>query len=304
LYGKAGCGKTLFLHSFVSQLAQGGVLLGGVIRTEPEAPRRVLFFEGDADVSLFNERVRAFRFETPSNLRFVFLGNLQKNGLDLDLGSLEGQNLLARFVDDFLPDVIVIDTIQSFHTKDENDSTQMKTVLTSLVRLSSERKLAAVLIHHARKSPPQFSNARLGDEAAQGTNMFLRRAGTVLALEKLASGEKIIHSLSIKKSWYGATRDDIAGFEIGPNFYEDGLSLHYIRAPQINAPNPGGRPSKREAIRDTIATLEGEITLSNLVEVLPGVSRATIQSVLSAMVERGELTRTGHGKNVGYRLNL
>jgi archaellum biogenesis ATPase FlaH len=305
LYGKPGSGKTLFLHSLSADIAKGGMLMSCAICNEPEPPRRVLFLEGDADKSLFDERARLFSFETPSNLRFVFLSKLQQHGLDMNLSMPEGQNLLSDFVNDFQPEVIIIDTIQAFHTKDENDAAQVKVILEPLVRLATSKNLAVVSVHHARKSPPQVLNTRLNDESSQGSNMFTRRVGVAISLEKLASGDKTIHSISIKKDWYGATRDDIAGFEICPNFYEDSLSLRYIRAPQINAPNIGGRPSKSEAVRDAIATLgKGDFTVRELFEMLPGTGKTTIQSALSAMAGRGELTRTGHGKNVGYRLNL
>jgi hypothetical protein len=157
-----------------------------------------------------------------------------------------------------------------------------------------------IVVHHARKGHPQAQSLRLTDESLQGSNILLRQAGAVLAIEKLAQGSCTIHTISLKKSWSTETRDDIAGFMIEPSFYGDGLALHYIKDPRIDAPNPGGRPSKAGEVEAAIADFGNEFTMKVLYEKLPAVGQSTVRDVINGLVNSGRLQRRGHGKDTVY----
>jgi hypothetical protein len=177
----------------------------------------------------------------------------------------------------------------------------MKLVVKPLLQLADEKNLAMALVHHARKGIPQAQNLRLTDESLQGSNILLRQAGAVWSIEKLKQDAGAIHTISLKKSWFTETHDDIAGFVIEPGFY-GGLILRYSKDPRIDAPNSGGRPSKSEAVEATIADFEGEFTTKDLYEKLPAVGQSTVRDVISGLVNSGRLQRRGHGKDTIYSL--
>jgi hypothetical protein len=83
------------------------------------------------------------------------------------------------------PVMLVLDPLVEFHTCPENDNAQMKAVITHLRDVARVNKLAAVLIHHTRKSAhnPGDLDASRGASAIGGAARFAVEVTTMIASE-------------------------------------------------------------------------------------------------------------------------
>jgi RecA-family ATPase len=297
LFGKSGCGKTIWLDCFTRQLSEGGEIMDGFRKDEP--PRKIIFFEADAPLKLFATRKYMYRWNgDDKNLKHVFTRELLKRDIWLDLATDEGYGLIRRVAEEECPDMMIFDTLQGFHTKDENKANEMKPLFMRFVHLATDFNCAVVVIHHARKGGTKFKTERLSDEDAQGSNIFLREAGAVIVLEKLALAEKTKHVFSLKKSWANATKDDWFGFE----FKEEGLYQKYMKLAFELFPETG--ETKTSMLKRAIMNKEGWFSSSDITHAVPNVSQSYVKKVLSEMVEASLLEVDGRGRNTKYKVIL
>jgi hypothetical protein len=118
-FGKEGHGKTIWLDAFTRQLSEGGTIMDGILGIE-EPARKVVFFEGDTDVNLFEKRMHEYRFQSDkTRLKYVFNRKLQKDeetkDLVIDIGTDKGFEIVQKVMAQESPDIVVFDTLQSFH---------------------------------------------------------------------------------------------------------------------------------------------------------------------------------------------
>jgi hypothetical protein len=293
-FGKSGCGKTIWLDCITRQLSEGGTIMDGFRKGEPA--RKIIFFEADANKKLFETRKYAFRFGgNAENLKHVFTRELVQKGIWLDIATDEGYALVYKIADIEHPDVMIFDTLQGFHTLDENRADEMKPLFMKFVQLATKFNCAIVVIHHARKNGTKFKPGRLSAEDAQGSNIFLREAGAVIVLEKLTLAEKTIHVFSLKKSWANPTKDDWFGFE----FKETGLYDTYTRLAFELFPDTG--ETKTNVLKRVIAERDGWFSVGDIEKDAPNASRALIKKVLSEMAEASLLEKSGVGKATRYQ---
>jgi RecA-family ATPase len=294
-FGKSGCGKTIWLDCFTRQLSEGGKIMDGFRKDEPA--RKIIFFEADANIKLFGTRKYTFRFGgNTKNLKHVFTRELVQKGIWLDIATDEGYELVCKFADAERPDMMIFDTLQGFHTLDENKANEMKPLFMKFVQLATKFNCAIVVTHHARKDGTKFKPGRLSAEDAQGSNIFLREAGAVIVLEKLSLAEKTIHVFSLKKSWANPTKDDWFGFE----FKETGLYDTYTRLAFELFPDTG--ETKTSVLKRVIAERDGWFSIGDIERDAPNISRTLIKRVLSEMAEASLLEKSGSGKGTKYQV--
>ncbi|MDR1514829.1 MAG: AAA family ATPase [Synergistaceae bacterium] len=297
LFGKSGCGKTIWLDCFTRQLSTGGEIMDGFRKDEP--PRKIIFFEVDAPLKLFATRKYVYRWGgNNDNLKHVFGRELKQRGIWLDLATDEGYELIQRVAEAERPDMMIFDTLQGFHTKDENKANEMKPLFMRFVQLATNYDCAIVVIHHARKSGTKFKTERLSDEDAQGSNIFLREAGAVIVLEKLTLAEKTKHVFSLKKAWAKPTKDDWFGFE----FKEEGFYQKYTRLAFELFPETG--ETKTSILKRVIMNKDGWFSSGDIMHAVPNVSQSYAKKILSEMVEASLLEVDGKGKNTRYKVIL
>jgi hypothetical protein len=295
LFGKSGCGKTIWLDCITRQLSEGGEIMDGFRKDEP--PRKIIFFEADANKKLFETRKYTFRFGgNTGNLKHVFTRELVQKGIWLDIATDDGYGLVNKIADVERPDVMIFDTLQGFHTLDENKASEMKPLFMKFVQIATKFNCAIVVIHHARKDGTKFKPGRLSAEDAQGSNIFLREAGAVIVLEKLSLAEKTIHVFSLKKSWANPTTDDWFGFE----FKETGLYDTYTRLAFELLPDTG--ETKTSVLKRAIAERDGWFSVGDIEKDAPNTSRTLIKMVLSEMAEASLLEKDGKGRGAKYRV--
>jgi hypothetical protein len=297
-FGKEGHGKTIWLDAFTRQLSEGGAIMDGVLGKE-EPARKVIFFEGDTDVKLFEKRMHEYRFKgDKSRLKYVFTRKLQKNeetkDLAVDIGTNRGFEIVQKVMEQETPDLVVFDTLQSFHVLDEGKMEQMQMLFSKLLTLATLFDCAVVVVHHARKSNPKFKYERLSRDDAQGSNIFLRKSWTVLGIEKLNTGNRTIHVFSRMKDWGRPEQDDWFGFQIvEAGFYEKHLTLQYEFLPDTGQ-------NKSAEIKQVILNQPGWFTRKDIEDALPDCSESYVRKILKEMVEANMLETEGKKKGTKY----
>lgn len=74
-------------------------------------------------------------------------------GMPIHLDSPEGQVFFDQLMNDHMPDVIVIDSLQKISSKELTDEQAVKTLIHYLSVVREKYKCSMVLIHHNRKKP-------------------------------------------------------------------------------------------------------------------------------------------------------
>jgi archaellum biogenesis ATPase FlaH len=72
-------------------------------------------------------------------------------GLTLPLDTKEGQAFLTSILDEYMPDVVIIDSFQASVSKEMTDETAMKEFFSYLAVTRKRHKCSVILIHHNRK---------------------------------------------------------------------------------------------------------------------------------------------------------
>jgi hypothetical protein len=274
MFGKAGCGKTIFIDYLARQLSEGGTIMGGcLLKNEPA--RKVVFFEAEVTKKLFANRKYDFGWGgNAANLKYIFQSELVKRGMWLDFAT-DGEYFREIFKQE-RPDLVVFDTMQGFHSLDENRASDMKTVMTCLKQWAAEFNCAIVIIHHARKGNTQFKKERLTEEDAQGSNIILRQPGAVYLIERLKLEERQLTVFSLRKDWGDGEQDDWFGYEIKRGFYDEKKHLVFELYPNTGSDKGG-------IIKNAISSQSGWFSFGDVQKRLPGVSESYIRKILNAM---------------------
>jgi hypothetical protein len=299
-FGKEGHGKTIWLDAFTRDLSMGGTIMGGVLGKD-EPARKVIFFEGDTDVKLFEKRMHEYRFGgDKSRLKYVFSRKLQKDeetkDLVIDIGTDRGFEIIQKVMAQEAPDMVIFDTLQSFHFLDEGKMDQMQMLFSRLLTLATIFDCAVVVVHHARKGNPKFRFERLTRDDAQGSNIFLRKSWTVLSIEKINTGNRAIHVFSRMKDWGRPEQDDWFGFQIAEaGLYEKYLTLQYEFMPDTGQ-------NKSSEIKQVILKRVGWFTRKDIIDALPGCSEQYIKKILREMLEANILEKEGKNRDTRYHV--
>jgi hypothetical protein len=89
---------------------------------------------------------------------------------------------LLKMIDKLKPDVVVIDPLVKFHTKDENSAQEMSQVLNVIRNLIDDKKVSVILVHHMGKS---------GDSGARGSSAILGEYDSYAQIEKGKGKQKL-----------------------------------------------------------------------------------------------------------------
>ena len=297
-FGRAGCGKTIFLDYFTRQLSAGGKILDGIFH-ENEPERKVLFFEADAPKKLFATRKFFFAWGgNEENLKHIFSRELlRKKKTFLNLGDKTDLDFIRNVIMREKPDLVIFDTLQCFHSLDENTAKDMKGLFLDLVQLATDFDCAVVAVHHARKGNSKMKGERLTIEDSQGSNIFLRQAGAVISLEKMNTGEKEIFVFSRMKSWMLPTLADWFCFNfVQVDIYSKRLKMEFSLSPNVGS-------KKKDELQRLILSQSDWFGLKDIMED-SGCSAAHIQRIINELKNAGELETTGKGNQTKYKVSL
>lgn len=138
--------------------------------------------------------VAYLQLDTPRSLWAARLEAVERMGLDVSnlyladseqapypfdiLQPDKGYEWLAQQCDALRPVLVIIDTLRELHGGDENDSGQMKQVVSAIA--AATRPAAALVISHSRKSDPQRGDDLMNDN--RGSSYVAGRMDTIMRL--------------------------------------------------------------------------------------------------------------------------
>ena len=292
LYGEPGCGKTWTLIDLGLNLSNGLAVFNDI---EVQASK-VLLFEGDAPDSLLKERINRFDIEQNDKyFKYVNRFDADRNGIDITLTTKDGRNNFEAIVADFMPALVIVDTLISF-IDDEKDAKEMKEIVDFLRRIAEEYNCHILICHHSRKREAGEKKKKLDQADVIGSSVIIRLASVIIGMDNHEenSQKKI---LNLKKSWFRPF--DALLFEVQDT--SEG-KIEIIYEPYIEA------KTKNEEAVSVISnyiktTTNGEFTRKKLVDTFNNIPETTIKKALKIMEDQGYITSEGHTINRVFKVN-
>ncbi len=198
LAGEQKSGKTILTLDIIRALLYGELIFG-----EIEAkPVKVLLVEGDMPNALLNWNLKKLSIAHP-DLYILSRFDLMKAGINLDLSYQTATDILQRAIEHSEAELMFIDTISSFHTKNENQAEEMKPIMQRLVSLAEGLNIHICFIHHTRKRPPNGQND-INASAIVGTSVFQRFTSANYLVTKEVDNVtgKTVHRFNVVGSWF------------------------------------------------------------------------------------------------------
>ena len=180
IFGEPGCCKTWLMLYISLILTTGGVLWKDLTVKQS----KVLFFEGDTPVSTLNERIT--KLNKPLNddyFKYVSRYDADEIDVNLSLCTEDGRNNFESFIKNFMPDLIVIDTLISF-IDDEKDAEQIKKVIDFLKSMAVQCNCHVTIVHHSRKRDRGEIRNKLDQSDVIGSSIITRLASIVIGVDK------------------------------------------------------------------------------------------------------------------------
>lgn len=149
--GFPGTGKTQFCIAVGAHLALGTEKflkwdnLGG--------SKKVMFLSLEMGAAPLNHFMGLIGkgYDNPNTLNRNFL--VAPFGTPMPLDTPEGQAFLDRLMADYMPDVLIIDSLQKISSKELTDEQAVKTLVHYLATVRSKYNCSMLVIHHNRKKP-------------------------------------------------------------------------------------------------------------------------------------------------------
>lgn len=183
IVGTPGVGKTQFGIQLSSYLALG---LDRFLRWEGTlGAKKTLFLSmemGKAPLNHFMSQI-ANTYEDRALWNKNFL--VAPFGTPIPIDTKEGQAFINTLMDEHMPDVLLIDSLQRSISKEMNDELSMKSLIHYLAVLRDKYKCAVVMIHHNRKKPNDNARKELDLDDMYGSRILSADADFVLGLVKL-----------------------------------------------------------------------------------------------------------------------
>ena len=250
-------------------------------------PATVLFLDGETNAPTF--RLIASRFVPTEQLAQHSLFYYEWNH---DITTIQGQNILKQLIHKHNPEVIIIDSLVRFHSKDENNASDMKLVGNTIKSFCTELGCSFIISHHTRKSAP-FSTP---SDAVRGSTEIRAFPDTVLILKRIKGTNNVFidvdkcrhsHTLHGKRIRLDLTQEPYWKFTFA--------GFTDIEDTELEA-----------AMKNIKQILEevGSIARKELIERLKtqGISLRTVNRAISALKASETITSVKQGKFAVLRL--
>jgi hypothetical protein len=202
--GPGSAGKSSLMVAWASALAIGCAFN----RLKVSRPMRVLSYNVEDDEDEQKRRFSAFCMRLGLDPK-AFAGNLAIVG-PTRVGTLlhtarDGQLLvntpvmdkLETFVDEFRPDVLMLDPFVELHSAEENDNTAVRAVLARLRSMANQHEMASAILHHSRKA---FGKPDPGDpDSLRGASAIVGAARVVLTVNVMSKDEAALFGITEEK---------------------------------------------------------------------------------------------------------
>jgi hypothetical protein len=188
-------------------------------------------------------RERANYYQTDQSKLFLLLAD---PGEMVDLGQKKYQDRLIEMVAYLKPELIIIDSLSSVHTKGQNNVEDLRALVGYLIRLTSWANCGVLLIHHIRKPSMgnRMMNVDFGMEDLSGSGYITQQARVVMSLRVVQTGAEFdpngARELKVIKSNLGAYPKPL-GF-IFESVFPEGARLKW----DANAPKQYREPTEAD----------------------------------------------------------
>jgi RecA-family ATPase len=171
IFGDPKVGKSYAALQLASCLVEGKDWLGFPV---PRATTAV-YVQLDTPRSLWADRVQSLKQSGYPVEKIHYADRETLETYPFDILDPEHFALLTQGLSFVKPGVVIIDTLRECHSGDENDSTDMQSVIAHLD--AAVKPAALILISHARKSNPEFGYDLMNDN--RGSNYVVGRMDAI-----------------------------------------------------------------------------------------------------------------------------
>ena len=270
LGGEPKCGKSFLALDLAVSVASGAPCLRQfpVRRQGP-----VLLFPAEDSLAVVRQRLEGIA--TAAQVPFASLPVHVITAPALRLDTTTDRQRLSHTVAQQRPILLILDPLIRLHRLEENDATQIATLLSYLRQIQRQFQLAVLLVHHARKDShgSRPGQALRGSSELHGwgdSNLYLRRKGSQLTLST--------------EHRAAPSRDHIP-----LQLTDSGTSLA-LSVAQRSTNHPEAPPTPLERVRQALAQLHQPVPVHRL-QKLCGLRTATVCSALSELSTQGLVAR-------------
>lgn len=157
--------------------------------------KKVLFLSlemGKAPFHLFLSNI-AENYEDRNTLNRNFL--VAPLGSPMPLDTPEGQAFLNNLMDEYMPDLVVIDSLQKISSKELTDEQAVKNLVHYLSGLRTKYKTTLLVVHHNRKKPNDAQKKSVELSDVYGSTYITTDVDFVLNLHKVAQDLVMVTTL-------------------------------------------------------------------------------------------------------------
>jgi len=237
----------------------------------------IIYVDAEAVPQIMRERANYYKMDQKK--LFPMLADPSEM---IDLGLQKYQDRLTEMVEYLKPELIIIDSLSSIHTRGQNNVEDLRALVGYLIRLAGWANCGLLLIHHIRKPSMgnRMMNVDFGMEDLSGSGYITQQARVVMSLRVVQTGAEFdpndARELKVIKSNLGAYPDAL-GFSFEPVFPE-GAKLKWVtKAPQAYR-EPTQMDLCKEWLEDLLRDKSAGVKVSELLEIgyEEGFSRPTI----------------------------
>lgn len=279
LGGEPKCCKSFLALDVAVSVASGAACLR---RFPVRRSGKVLLFPAEDSLAIVRQRLAGIASAAQVCFQSLPVEVITSPSLRLDTPA--DRQRLSNTVQNLQPILLILDPLIRLHRVDENDATQIATLLSYLRELQRQFHLAVLLVHHARKD----SNSSRPGQALRGSselhgwgdsNLYMRRRGSQLTLstEHRAAPSQDHIPLQLSQS-------------------DQALALSVLDHPMGQSST---EPTPVERVRQALAQLKEPVLVQQLRK-LCGIRTAAVCSALVELSGLGEVSRDSRG----YQLKL
>jgi len=237
----------------------------------------IIYVDAEAVPQIMRERANHYKMDQKK-----LFPMLADSGEMIDLGLPKYQDRLTEMTAYLKPELIIIDSLSSVHTKGQNNVEDLRALVGYFIRLAGWANCGLQLIHHIRKPSMgnRMMNVDFGMEDLSGSGYITQQARVVMSLRVVQTGPEFdpngARELKVIKSNLGAYPKPL-GFTFEP-VNPDGAKLKWdASAPQAYR-EPTQMDSCKEWLEDLLRDKVAGVKVSELLEVgyEEGFSRPTI----------------------------
>ena len=238
---------------------------------------KVLLFPAEDSLAIVRQRLEGIADAARVPFESLPVEVITASSLRLDTPA--DRQRLSNTVENLRPVLLILDPLIRLHRLEENDATQIATLLSYLRELQRQFQLAVLLVHHARKD----SNSSRPGQALRGSselhgwgdsNLYMRRKGSQLTLSTEHRAAPSQDHIPLQLTQSGSA-----------------LALSVLERPLAE---PATEPTPVDRVRQSLSQIHEPVPIRQLRK-LCGMSTAAVCAALGLLAQRGEVSRDSNG---------